>query len=126
MPGCLASLWLVTRDYFAFRAMRTAEIEPTTILGSLHPEVTIAERRHLPQFSAAASYSRSSGSARRLNITLTRPASGGGKTWVMHVSKSDIRLDLPSLTFNKVSRDFWRFGCAIADVSLSLCEFCLR
>ena len=101
MPGCLASLRLVMRDYFAFRAMRTAEIEPRTILGSLHAEVTIAARRDLPQFGEAASYSRSSGSARRLSITLTRPASGVGKTWVIHVSKSDIPLDLPSLTLKQ-------------------------
>jgi len=35
--------------------------------------------------------------ARRLNITFMRPASGG-KEWVMHVSRLDIHLDLPSLT----------------------------
>ena len=89
------------RDYFAFRAMRTAEIEPRTILGSLQAEGIITARRDLPQFGEAASYSRSSGSAHRLSITLTRPASGGGKTWVIHVSKSDIPLDLPSLTLKK-------------------------
>jgi hypothetical protein len=85
VPGCLASLRLVMRDYFEFRAMRTAEIEPRTILGALHAEVTIAARRDLPQFCEGGSYS-----ARRLSITLTQPASGGGKTWVIHVSKSDI------------------------------------
>jgi hypothetical protein len=113
------------RDCFECRAMRTAEIEPRTILGSLRAEVTIAAHRDLPQFREAASYSRSSGSARRLSITLTRPASGVGKTWVIHVPKSDIPLDLRSLTLKQ------RFPCdrgstaPIADVSLSLCEFCL-
>ena len=99
------------RDYFPFRAMRTAEIEPRTILGSPHAEVTIAARRDLPQFGEAASYSRSSGSA--------RPASGVSKTWVIHVSKSDIPLDLPSLTLKQGFPCDWRFDCAIADVSLS-------
>jgi hypothetical protein len=59
--------------------MRTAEIEPRTILGSQHAEVTIDARRDLPQFGEAASYSR-----------LTRPASGVDKIWVIHVSNSDI------------------------------------
>jgi hypothetical protein len=112
VPGCLASLRLVMRDYVAFRAMRTAGIEPRTILGSLH-----AARRDLPQFSEAASCSRSSGSARRLSITLTRPAGGAGKIWVIHVSKSDIPLDLLSLTLKQRFPCDWRIDCAIADVS---------
>jgi len=70
--------------------METTEIEPRTILGSQHAEVTITARRGLPRLSEAGSYSRSSESARLLSITLTRPASGVGKTWIIHVSKSDI------------------------------------
>ncbi len=89
MPVWPPSLRLVMRGYFAFRAMRTAEIEPRTTLGALRTEGIIT-RRDLPQFGEAASYSRSGGGAHRRSITLTRPASGGAKTWVIHVSKSDI------------------------------------
>jgi hypothetical protein len=101
VPESLASLRLVTRDYFALRAMRTAEIEPRTIRGSLHAEVTIDARPDLPQFGEAASHSRPSGRARLRNITLTRSAGGVDKIWVIHVSKSDIPLDLPSLTLKQ-------------------------
>ena len=33
-------------------------------------------------------------------------------------------LDLPSLTLKQGFPCDWRFDCAIADVSLPLCEFC--
>jgi hypothetical protein len=89
VPGWPPSLRLVMREYFAFRAMRTTEIGRRKILGSLRAEGIIT-RRDLPQFGEAASYRRSSGGAHRLSITSTRPASGGGKTWVIHVSESDI------------------------------------
>ena len=50
-----ASLWLGIGDYFARRAPRTAGSEPmpriagVMRLPSLHPEITIAARRDLPQ-----------------------------------------------------------------------------
>lgn len=94
--------------------MRTAEVEPGTVLGSLH-----AARRDLPQFGEAASYGRSGGTTGHLSITLTRPASGVGKTWLIHASKSDIPLDLLSLTLKQRFPSDWRFDCAIADASLS-------